>query len=645
MPNLQRIRNFLKKEKALIAFIVILAYLLRVLPYLLGYSIPFTEDGIRDFQQVQYLIDNNRINFRGSYYNYGAFPVLHLLVFAISRLGFVPMKVFLFIPQIFPTLGILFFYLFLKKYFPIKHSLLASFLIAVFGPHIHWSSQPIRETIGLFFFPLIVYLFDREVTDQSIGKGIRNRILLAISLVLMILSHHWSSIMIMGWLLFYSLFFLKDNRRLSSALSIIGAFLFLALIYWYFAFSLAFTLIFTPFQMLSLVLLIIGLVFAVGIFLLRKFNLDKIKNNWWRFSFLLLLTLSLLIILGNKMVPLDYPLQIWMMFLVFLIFTFIGFFYTRQQRLNDIAAINIFYLSIWIIAISLCIFKERNLAQMPFDPFRTLEFAIFSVAPIAAAGLLIINKKIRYLMPTLAIILIFLATLIYPPIFIYKNSFAGTIFYDIRSDIRYISDDTLDLIHWANDHAYNVISNIPEIRGYQETFYPTRKQKVCIITASDYIIKENYRYINDPILKIAHPQEWMGEIDDSTIIYANEKGCLVPLIRNAQFISQSVPQELTTGERRSVSITIKNTGSEVWVRGGKRHKLGSQNPRDNRIWARGRVWVPRSTSLGQTVEFAFDITAPDTPGTYDFQWRMVKEHVEWFGEYTPNVKITVTAPD
>ena len=646
MFNLQSIKDFFKKEKTLIILIIILAYLLRVLPYLSGYSIPFTEDGIRDFQQVKYLIDNNKINFTDSYYNYGAFPVLHLLVFGISKLGFDPLKVFLFIPQIFPSLGILFFYLFLKKYLSVKHSLLACFLISVFGPHIHWSSQPIRETIGLFFFPLIIYLFDREMTDENVRKGILNKILLAISMVLMILSHHWSNIMIIGWLLFYSLFFLKSNKKLPSALLVIGAFLILSLTYWYFAFSLAFTLVATPFRVLSLISLIIGVFFIAGIFLLRRFNLNKIKNNHWRFISLALLTLLLLIILGKKLIPLDYPLQIWMMFFIFLIFAFVGFFHNREQKMNDLALINIFYLIFWIIALSLCIFKERNLAQMPFDPFRTLEFAIFSVAPIAAAGFLTINKKIAYLMPISVIILIFLATLIYPPIFIYKNSFANTIFYDIRSDIRYIPDDTRDLIHWANEHGYNVTSNIPEIRSYQATFYPTKKKKLALITTSDYSINENYHYINDPILRNVHPEQWFGEIDDSTIIYSNEKGYLIPILRNSRFISQGVPQELTPEEQRSVSITIKNTGSEIWVsrkEGG--HFLGSQNPQDNQIWRDGRILLPGQIFPGQIVEFTFDITAPDTPGTYDFQWRMVKEYVEWFGEFTPNVEIMVVAPN
>jgi hypothetical protein len=44
---------------------------------------------------------------------------------------------------------------------------------------------------------------------------------------------------------------------------------------------------------------------------------------------------------------------------------------------------------------------------------------------------------------------------------------------------------------------------------------------------------------------------------------------------------------------------------------------------------------------GTEVTFSFDVRAPATPGTYNFQWRMVQELVEWFGDFTPNVRIHV----
>jgi hypothetical protein len=38
------------------------------------------------------------------------------------------------------------------------------------------------------------------------------------------------------------------------------------------------------------------------------------------------------------------------------------------------------------------------------------------------------------------------------------------------------------------------------------------------------------------------------------------------------------------------------------------------------------------------------VRAPSTPGTYNFNWKMLQEYIEWFGVATPNVVVTVTAP-
>jgi hypothetical protein len=42
--------------------------------------------------------------------------------------------------------------------------------------------------------------------------------------------------------------------------------------------------------------------------------------------------------------------------------------------------------------------------------------------------------------------------------------------------------------------------------------------------------------------------------------------------------------------------------------------------------------------------FTFTIQAPSTPGTYNFQWRMVQEGSMWFGAYSPTVVIQVPQP-
>ncbi|MDD4988722.1 MAG: hypothetical protein PHS68_07505, partial [Candidatus Izemoplasmatales bacterium] len=38
-----------------------------------------------------------------------------------------------------------------------------------------------------------------------------------------------------------------------------------------------------------------------------------------------------------------------------------------------------------------------------------------------------------------------------------------------------------------------------------------------------------------------------------------------------------------------------------------------------------------------------DVKAPATPGTYNFQWQMVQDGVEWLGDKTPNVVVAVVS--
>ncbi|HEX9389760.1 MAG TPA: NBR1-Ig-like domain-containing protein, partial [Usitatibacteraceae bacterium] len=111
---------------------------------------------------------------------------------------------------------------------------------------------------------------------------------------------------------------------------------------------------------------------------------------------------------------------------------------------------------------------------------------------------------------------------------------------------------------------------------------------------------------------------------------------------SAQFISQSVPTTMAAGRSYAVTVTMKNNGANTWTTAAN-YNLGSQNAQDNTRWGFGRVGLPGSTSVttGNTATFSFNVTAPATAGTYNFQWRMVHDGVAWFGDYTTNVAIVV----
>jgi hypothetical protein len=109
---------------------------------------------------------------------------------------------------------------------------------------------------------------------------------------------------------------------------------------------------------------------------------------------------------------------------------------------------------------------------------------------------------------------------------------------------------------------------------------------------------------------------------------------------DAAFLSQTVPTTMIAGQTYGVTITMRNTGTSAWTSGAG-YRLGSQNPANNSTWGLNRVdcaSVPPDTDT----TFIFNVTAPATVGTYNFQWQMLQEGVGFFGAMTTNVQVVVT---
>ncbi|MDQ5824344.1 MAG: NBR1-Ig-like domain-containing protein [Chloroflexota bacterium] len=119
-----------------------------------------------------------------------------------------------------------------------------------------------------------------------------------------------------------------------------------------------------------------------------------------------------------------------------------------------------------------------------------------------------------------------------------------------------------------------------------------------------------------------------------------------PVPNNAQAVLVYFPggNTVVVGQQFQVEITMKNTGSNTWS-ASTSHRLGSQNPTNNVTWGTDRLQLPAGVTVapGQSYTWSVYLTAPSTAGTYNFQWRMVQEWIEWFGELTPNRTVNVIA--
>jgi len=115
-----------------------------------------------------------------------------------------------------------------------------------------------------------------------------------------------------------------------------------------------------------------------------------------------------------------------------------------------------------------------------------------------------------------------------------------------------------------------------------------------------------------------------------------------PTVSNAKYISQNVPTVMSPGTTVSVSITVQNTGKTNWTKSDDFH-LGSQNKQDNTNWGAKRIELNEGETIapGEYKTFTFDVSVPNTASIYNFQWRMVQEGVNWFGDISQNRLINV----
>jgi hypothetical protein len=61
------------------------------------------------------------------------------------------------------------------------------------------------------------------------------------------------------------------------------------------------------------------------------------------------------------------------------------------------------------------------------------------------------------------------------------------------------------------------------------------------------------------------------------------------------------------------------------------------------VWGIDRMYIPSGTSVaaGQNYTFTATVTAPATPGNYNFQWRMLLGGLGTFGQASANVVVSV----
>lgn len=161
------------------------------------------------------------------------------------------------------------------------------------------------------------------------------------------------------------------------------------------------------------------------------------------------------------------------------------------------------------------------------------------------------------------------------------------------------------------------LPSIPIDPGQTAAFRFTAKAPT---TAGSY--KFDWRMVEDGV-------QWFGEMCSKTVTVVAPPPTLV---NGAGCNAMSAPDSVTAGAQFAASVSMINTGTNPWTVDKTPHRLGSESPKGTTRWGIKRIALPYTPiAPGEIAKFAFTATAPTTPGSYKFDWRMVEDGVQWFG--------------
>jgi hypothetical protein len=113
-----------------------------------------------------------------------------------------------------------------------------------------------------------------------------------------------------------------------------------------------------------------------------------------------------------------------------------------------------------------------------------------------------------------------------------------------------------------------------------------------------------------------------------------------PIPFDSKFMSQTYVSKVQGGSSFPVYLQWENCGSQAWD-GPANLRLVSQNPANSSTWSLSNIPLPGVTLNGQPSNIPLTVTAPRTPGTYNFQWQLFKDG-RVIGEPSANMSIVVT---
>ena len=108
-------------------------------------------------------------------------------------------------------------------------------------------------------------------------------------------------------------------------------------------------------------------------------------------------------------------------------------------------------------------------------------------------------------------------------------------------------------------------------------------------------------------------------------------------------VDATFPDTMEAGQPVVVRLTFRNTGTSSWTHAAG-YSLGAADDHDPFADTRQLLAAGESIAPDQEKTFAFEIVAPEVPGTYQIRWQMLREGLNRFGTpFTKEIRV-VPAP-
>lgn len=412
-------------------------------------------------------------------------PVIHVIVATLSLFsGINPLDLLKFIIPPLSVIGLFAVYRFTKDISPsTKTAFFAGMLLLCGTPYLHWTTQGVRETIGIALFALALYVSFTAL--QSHKKSY-----LFVSLLLiggLVLTHDLSSVMFLLVWIAVSLTFLylmcdMNRIRTTSLYSLIiasTAVIFISIwgrehsVWGYGKFSGLMNTVFhseygIPLFILSLILLyllppripdkILVLRSIVTKILIRKNIIYAVFITGTVVSSGVVLNF----ILGKSSFVLSYPLPMFFNGICMILLSLIGLYYVLEiDRLHILA---------WIAALALILVLSMSNIVPFVDPLRFMEFLYIPLAIIAAFGVTRIAESIgspRFFSIIFASVVIVSIITSFPSVIFLGQPFEqGHPLYDNRNWVIEHEVTEISTVSWLDTNGAKGIVGTDSYVGY-----------------------------------------------------------------------------------------------------------------------------------------------------------------------------------